>query len=220
MLVEPWLAGLLSMVAVIGTAARTNAAPPSVIAFGDSTCVGTGARAGGYVDDIHHRVQEIRPGTRLESYCRNGATVADVLHDQLTRWRGKGGVVLVGVGANDVTAGIGAETFASRFEELVREIGARQPEVFVISNIPDASLAPAVPPSFKATVNQRIRQFNAVIAQVAARGGAVVFDTFALSQQLLPRHREFFSGDGYHPSDAGYRAWADHLWPLVASALR
>jgi lysophospholipase L1-like esterase len=53
----------------------------------------------------------------------------------------------------------------------------------------------------------------------AARHGLVLIDLYALSRELLPG-RELFSPDGFHPSAAGYQAWAERMLPLVKPLLR
>jgi len=33
----------------------------------------------------------------------------------------------------------------------------------------------------------------------------------------LPAHPEYFSGDGFHPSDEGGELWAQQMWPAIAN---
>jgi lysophospholipase L1-like esterase len=32
-------------------------------------------------------------------------------------------------------------------------------------------------------------------------------------------HPEYFSSDGFHPSDKGYELWATQMWPTVARVI-
>jgi len=193
--------------------------PGVVVGIGDSTCTGLGASEAGFTERIWQRVSQRHPGTRWLNLCRSGAQLSDVLRQQMPRWNGTGGIVLVSAGANDVTSGTPDATFRREFSELLDKALAHRPRAVIVSNIPDASMAPVIPPAFRPALAATIQRFNAQIAEVSREKNVLVFDTFAMSRAVLPRHPEFFSPDGYHPSDAGYRLWAEQLWPLVAGLL-
>jgi lysophospholipase L1-like esterase len=85
----------------------------------------------------------------------------------------------------------------------------------LVSNLPDLALAPAVPEMFRAEATRRLQEFNRAIAAAAARHNVPTFDVFAMSRAVIPTHPEFFSADGFHPSDAGYEFWAAEMWKQV-----
>jgi acyl-CoA thioesterase-1 len=43
-----------------------------------------------------------------------------------------------------------------------------------------------------------------------------MFDIYTITHEQLPSHPEFFSEDGFHPSDKGYEFWAEQMWPTIA----
>jgi lysophospholipase L1-like esterase len=55
-------------------------------------------------------------------------------------------------------------------------------------------------------------RWNQVIATVVQRHHAVLVDLF---QAGLAGHPEYISGDGFHPSDAGYKRLADLFWAQI-----
>ncbi len=197
------------------------AGPVVYVALGDSTGVGVGARkGGGYVARLFERLERARPGSRLVNLCVSGATTADVLRSQLPRVAAaKPTLVTLGIGINDVTHGVSAEQFARNYDEIVaglrRQPGAR----VVVTNIPDISHAPAVPVYFREEARRRIALFNRRIAETAGRQGVLLLDMYAKSRDLIPKHPEFFSPDGFHPSEEGYEFWAFEMWPTVKQAI-
>jgi lysophospholipase L1-like esterase len=198
-----------------------TAAGPILYALGDSTGTGVGARGGSYVERVRDRLEASGKGFRLQNLAQSGATVADVLHDQLARIpSGTSGLVLVGVGTNDLIGGLDPDAFGQRFEALLAGLRARTGSPIVVSNVPDVSLAPAAAwvPS-RAALAGRIDAFNRVIAAVAHRHDAVVFDLCAFTRRELPRHPEYVSSDGFHPSDRGYQAWTNEVWRVIERAL-
>ena len=222
-------AGAVSLLAAARPSGSANArghssaatAGPVLYALGDSTGTGVGARGGSYVERVRERLEASGKGFRLQNLAQSGATVADVLRDQLGRIpTGASGLVLVGAGTNDLIGGVDPEAFGRRFEALLAGLRARTASPIVVSNVPDVSLAPAAAwvPS-RAALASRIDAFNRAIAGVARRHDAVVFDLCSFTRRELPRHPEYVSADGFHPSDRGYQAWTDEVWRVIERTL-
>ena len=200
---------------------RGEGGPVVYAALGDSTGVGVGARqGGGYVARLFHRIERVRPGSRLVNLCASGATTADVLRAQIGRvGAARPTLVTLGIGINDVTRQVAPEQFARNFEELVARLGEQTAAPLVVSNLPDVSHAPAVPAFLREEARRRILLFNSRIGEIAARLGLLLADTFEKSAAVIPTHPEFFSPDGFHPSEEGYEFWAFEMWPTVKRAL-
>ena len=193
--------------------------PVVYLALGDSTGVGVGAGHGGYAARLYSRIERERPGSRLVNLCATGAATADLLGVQVERaGEARPTLVTVGVGANDLIRGVTAEQFARNFEEVVVGLRRQTDAPVVVMNIPDMSLAPAVPAYMRESARRHIRIFNERIAEVAGRYGLPVVDLFGRSTEFSS-HPEFFSSDGLHPSDAGYEYWAGLLWPYAEKML-
>jgi acyl-CoA thioesterase I len=195
--------------------------PVVYVALGDSTGAGVGARrGGGYVARLFQRIERVRPGSRLVNLCVSGAATADVLRSQVGRVGAESpALVTLCIGINDVTRQVSPEQFARNFDEIVARLRAQTGAPVVVSNLPDVSHAPAIPEFLRAGARQRIQEFNALVAEAAARHGLFLADAFEKSAAVIPMHPEFFCPDGFHPSDEGYEFWAFVLWPVVKRAL-
>jgi lysophospholipase L1-like esterase len=191
------------------------------VALGDSTGVGVGARkGGGYVARLFERIERVRPGSRLVNLCVSGATTGDVLRAQVGRvGEATPSLVTVGIGINDLVQQATPEQFAHNFDELVTRLRAQTDAPVVVSNLPDISPAPAVPAFLREEARRRIQLFNEHLADAAARHRLHLADSFEKSAAVIPTHPEFFSSDGFHPSDEGYEFWAFEMWPTVKKAL-
>ena len=192
------------------------------MALGDSTGAGYGAReAGGYVDRLYQRLRRERPGARLNNLCVNGATSADVLRRQVPAAVGgaQASLVTLQVGVNDLSRQVSLAEFARGYDAIVKALVATGAAV-VVSNLPDVSLAPVVPPFLRPEISARIEAFNKEIAAVAHRHRAILVDMHRPSRAVLPHRPDLFSSDGFHPSDAGYEFWTDQMWPVVKKLLR
>jgi acyl-CoA thioesterase I len=194
--------------------------PVNYLALGDSTGVGVGARNGGYVARIFSRILSQRPGSRLTNLCVSGATSSDVLEGQLDRGlTSDPNLVTLGIGINDIGHGFSVEEFARNYEQIISTLRNKTRARIIVTNIPDISSAPRIPQFARAQYQQAIINFNQRLEAIAARYEVTVFDVHTTTREQLPAHPEFFSGDGFHPSDAGYELWANEMWPVVARSV-
>lgn len=194
--------------------------PIVYVALGDSTGAGLGARDGGYVARLHERILERRPGSTLVNLCVSGATTEDVLRGQLQRGvAANPDLVTVGIGINDIGHGLTLDQFAKNYEEILSTLKEKTGAAIVVTNLPDISSAPRIPGSMRAHYQQQIAQYSRRLEEVAARHGVTIFDIYSITTRELASHPEYFSADGFHPSDAGYELWAKEMWPTMARVL-
>jgi len=190
------------------------------VALGDSTGAGMGARNGGYVARLFNRLIERRPGSRLVNLCVSGSTTEDVMRGQLDRAVAeKPDLVTLGIGINDIGHGFTLEQFSRNYERILSTLKEKTRAAVVVTNIPDISTAPRIPVSMRNQYQQQIIQFNKKLEEIAAHHGVTVFDVYTITTQELPSHPEYFSSDGFHPSDEGYELWAKKMWPTLAGVI-
>jgi acyl-CoA thioesterase-1 len=191
------------------------------VAFGDSTGAGVGSKTHeGYVARTFERIERERPGSILTNLCVSGATTYDLVSTQLQRGiDSQPTLTTVGIGINDISRGITEEQFARNFEQIIARLKNETGANIVVTNTPDISYAPAMPTIYREEVEQRIAAFNARIDRLAKRYDLALVDSFSPTRELLPSHPEFFSSDGFHPSDEGYEYWAKIMWPTVKQAI-
>lgn len=194
--------------------------PIVYVALGDSTGVGVGAVEGGYVIRLLKRILQHRPGSQLMNLCVSGATTADVLHGQLDKGVAKEPeLVTLGIGINDIGRGVSLARFAENYDRILSTLKEKTQATIVVTNIPDISSAPQVPASMRHQYQQQIITFNERLEEIANRHGVTVFDIYSITTRELPSHPEYFSRDGFHPSDEGYELWAIEMWPTIARAI-
>lgn len=194
--------------------------PIVYVALGDSTGAGVGAVDGGYVLRLHQRILRNRPGSQLSNLCVSGATTADVLQAQLNKGLEKNPqLVTLGIGINDIGHGVPLERFTQNYDRILSTLKEKTQARIVVTNIPDISSAPVVPLSMRRQYHQQIQTFNERLEEIANRRGVTIFDIYSITTRDLPDHPEYFSRDGFHPSDMGYELWAVEMWPTIARTI-
>ncbi len=194
--------------------------PIVYVAVGDSTGVGVGARNGGYVDRLARNLVAARPGSKLINLCVSGAATPELLRTQLKRAIDSNpDLITVGIGINDLGHGISLPEFAENFEMILNDLSSKTKALIVVTNIPDISSSIRVPTTIRPQLKETITQYNRVLEEISNRHGAIVFDVFTITHQELPQHPEYFSADGFHPSDKGYELWSEQMWPSIENLL-
>ena len=198
-----------------------TAGPILYVALGDSTGAGVGAKdGGGYVARLFKRLLEKRPDSKLSNLCVSGATTADLIRDQLDRGVALNpDLVTIGIGINDIGHGLTLEQFSKNFDQILSTLKEKTHATIVVTNIPDISTAPRIPASMRGQYQRQIEEFCKRLEEIANRHGVAIYDIYTITKQELPSHPEYFSADGFHPSDAGYELWATEMWPTVAQAV-
>jgi len=192
------------------------------VALGDSSAVGVGARQGGYVEHLFQRLRRTRAGVGLLNVAVSGATSATVLSGQLSRaTRARPHVVTLAVGINDLWRGVEPHQFESNLDQIARGIVSTGAPL-VLANLPEMSLAPVARMVTHFLPMEllvgRIRQFNEAVARVVDRHGLLGVDLHTPSRHELAHSSDYFSSDGFHPSDVGYTRMAEHFWPVLLQA--
>jgi lysophospholipase L1-like esterase len=184
------------------------------VALGASDAVGVGATrptTEGWVPVV---ADGLPAGTHALNLGVSGATLGDMLADQLPvaldaapRW------VTVWPAPNDFRNGTSLAMFADQLEQLLAALlpaDVNQQRTIAVLTLPDLRSLPSFARSESAALDARVREWNAVIAEVVGRHAprAVLVDLYG-SWAELESHPEYISGDGFHPSSAGYRRIAE-----------
>lgn len=193
--------------------------PVTYLALGDSTCDGIGAKRGGYANRLFTRIERTHPHARFLNLCASGAATADVLREQVApATLARPTLMTLGVGANDLIRGVTEDQFTLAYAEIVARLKAVKGARLLVMNIPDLSLAPAVPDYMRAAARRHVLAYNERIRGIAEKYGVPVIDLYDNSGGFIS-HPDFFSPDGLHPSDSGYDFWAALVWPAARAAL-
>jgi acyl-CoA thioesterase-1 len=120
-------------------------------------------------------------------------------------------VVSIWLAVNDMNATIEPASYANDLGAIVDALVSGTDAKIFLGNVPDVRPVPAYAEADKAALFRLIQAYNQVIAAIAAKhpGRVVAVDLFTGSAPLVSTIT--VSGDGFHPSDAGYQLIADRF---------
>ncbi|MEO3389121.1 SGNH/GDSL hydrolase family protein [Mesorhizobium sp. CAU 1741] len=119
--------------------------------------------------------------------------------------------IVLAVGTNDAKNFHTTRRFKKEFGGLIYALKAKWPEARIVwSPVVDMALIPALPRALGWLLEIRASLINRTGERLCLERGVVPATRLPI---LDPQAG--FSRDGFHASEAGYRAWAEHLEELV-----
>lgn len=182
------------------------------VAIGDSTVEGMGATTPerNFASLINASLKQSIKNTQYHNLGEAGARVEDVIKRQLDKTLELNpNLIVLSIGANDLIQRRNIKKFESEYKELLHKL-AKTNALLVINNIPDITLAPAIPRVTIPYFLVQQRRFNNIIKNISKELGSVLVDLNTQSK-LFKGYKELVSSDGFHPSDAGYALWANTI---------
>ena len=182
----------------------TQSGELTYLALGDSAAQGIGASnpSKGYVGVIAERLARKTGKTvRVVNISVSGAKIQDVLDKQIPQVKNyHADYVTLEVGANDVV-NFDATKFKAAYAQLIPLL----PSNTVLSNMPN----------FGGRISRvnAVLSANKIIAEAAATRNFSVADLYhATKDHESPLN---YAADFFHPSNRGYRNWADAFWKVI-----
>jgi acyl-CoA thioesterase I len=182
-------------------------AGPLWVVLGDSTAQGLGAPTpeAGYVGQVLGVLRE-RSGLpwRVLNLSVSGALIGDVLTGQLPRMPASAKLVTCGVGVNDILYTKPGKLFSD-----LRALLAAVPDHTVVLDLP-------VPARYGGLIGWAslpyVARINRTIHAIAADRGLPVAE---VSAHFIPPWTGKMAADCFHPSQDGYRDWAQALLAVL-----
>jgi acyl-CoA thioesterase-1 len=201
-------------VARVTLSPTVSASAPAVryVAIGASDTVGVGATDPATGSWPARVAKLMPPGSAFVNVGVSGSIALQARSAQLPgALAQRPTVVSIWLAVNDMNATITPPSFASDLGAIVDALVAGTEAKVFVGNVPDLRPVPAYADADKAALFQLISAYNAAIAAIAAKhpGRVFVVDLFTGSAPLVSTIT--VSGDGFHPSDAGYQLIADRF---------
>ncbi|MBF6287293.1 SGNH/GDSL hydrolase family protein [Nocardia cyriacigeorgica] len=192
--------------------------------FGDSTAAGVGCTDATEVPGVRLArglAEATGRSIRLSTKAISGAT-SKGLSGQVDAMFVAGpppDAAVILIGGNDITKKHSVGRSAGRLKRAVARL-SEAGSVVVVGTCPDLGTVAAIPQPLRSVVHTwSLRLARAQTAVTLTAGGHPVSMGDLLSKDFHAAPEQMFSADGFHPSAAGYALAAEHLLPVLLSAL-
>ena len=200
------------------TAQQILAKPITYVALGASDAVGVGTNEPGSQGYVPLLAAHLQKGSHLLNLGVSGIRLHAALTQELPlALNTSPTLITIWLVANDFVGGVPYDSYMKDLNSLLQQLRAGTKARIVMANLPDLTLLPAFAgqsANQKAKTVAEIRRWNASIASIAARYSVTLVDLFSHQSQLTA-HPEYISGDGFHPSPAGYVQLSNYFWDAI-----
>ena len=181
------------------------------VVMGDSTAAGQGAdySQGIAVLTAEHLGQDYQ--VEMINLSVSGAKIRDVLQEQLAKAvELKPDLVLVSVGANDVTNLTKPKQAKSELAEIVRRLQGAGAKV-VITGAPDMGSIPRFAQPLRFLAGKLTERLNKQLYALADELGVELVPIALETGPRFRQHPELYEADQFHPDADGYAVWVESL---------
>ena len=181
--------------------------PVTYVALGASDAVGVGSDTPGSQGYVPLIAAHLSKGSHLLNLGVSGIHLHEALSEELPlALSSSPDLITVWLVVNDFVGGVTYQDYLQDLDTLLSQLHTRTRARIVMADIPDLTRLPAFANQTGAQRSRMltsIQQWNKGITQKAALYGVTLLDLFSHGGELTS-HPEYISGDGFHPSAAGY----------------
>lgn len=195
--------------------------PLRYLVMGDSTSISQGgAYENGFAVQSARHLAERYQVTLLNTGI-SGATARTVREMQLEKSvTYKPDVVLLAVGANDVTHRTDLAAVKADLQAIVDELRKTNPSVIIVfTRSPAVDAVSRFPVGAKQLVRHQVDRFNRSLEPFIARNNLVLAPIAEKTRQAFIDDPSLLAADKFHPNDRGYALWTPVITKALDSAL-
>ena len=200
------------------TAQQILSTPITYVALGASDAVGVGSNEPGSQGYVPLLAAHLQKGSHLLNLGVSGIRLHEALTQELPlALNTSPTLITIWLVANDFVGGVSYNAYMKDLNSLLQQLRAGTKARIVMANLPNLTLLPAFAgqsASQKMKTVAEIQRWNTTIAATSARYQVTLVDLFSHESQLTA-HPEYISGDGFHPSPAGYVQLSNYFWDAI-----
>ncbi|MGI9058979.1 MAG: GDSL-type esterase/lipase family protein [Ktedonobacteraceae bacterium] len=194
------------------------AGPITYVALGASDAVGVGSTQPGSQGYVPLLATRLPKGSHMVNLGIGGIHLHGALTEELPiALTTSPELVTIWLVANDFVGGVTYSDYMHDLNTLLEQLRTHTHASLVMANLPDLTRLPAFAnqtAAQKAQMLQQIQHWNVGIAALTRQYNVTLVDLYNHGSQLTA-HPEYISGDGFHPSPAGYVQLADIFWQAI-----
>lgn len=183
--------------------------PLALVVFGDSTAVAQGGRyEKGIAIHMAQLLASKHHSVTLHNYAMSGARTRDVATTQLSQLTHEPDVVLISIGANDVTHFTPRNSVQNDIATTVDALRKKNPAVQIfITGVPAMGSIPRFPQPLRWAAGIPTKRYNAVFAHITKEKDIANIEIAEQVGSTFHNNPGLFAADKFHPNNAGYREW-------------
>jgi len=191
------------------------------LVMGDSTGAGQGADYSQGIAVVTAKNLAQKYQVEFLNTSISGAQVKDVLSDQLeVGLKFNPDLVLISIGANDVTGRTSLSTVESQLDQLISKILESNCKAkIVLTASPDMGTAPRFAQPLRYVAGLQSQRINKVFDKIILKYNLTLAPIAKETGPLFKKDKSLFAEDRFHPNERGYATWITVLNPILEDTL-
>ncbi len=194
--------------------------PIVYVAMGASDAVGVGSAQPGSQGYVPLLAGRLPKGSHVVNLGISGIRLHEAMQKELPVALSVGPkLITIWLVANDFIGGVPYDSYMQDLDTLLKQLRNGTQAKIVMANLPDLTLLPSLSHSTAAKKEQvrgEIQRWNSRIASLANQYNVTQVNLYSHNSQITA-HPEYVSGDGFHPSAAGYVQLSNFFWTAINS---
>lgn len=182
------------------------------IALGDSLTAGIGSHdyQSTFPFLLARKFEKNFSPVKLIILAESGAKTEDVLNSQLPKiFPGNPDYITLLVGINDIHNFTSLEKFNQDYSQIITQLITKTRAQIIVINIPLLGSGKLFNPPFKFWFDYKTKQYNKIISRIIKDKPVKYIDLYTKTKQQFWLNSVLYSSDQFHPSEQGYKLWAD-----------
>lgn len=142
-----------------------------------------------------------------------GVGVGDVLERQVPKAIHENPkYIILMIGTNDIHNKMTDSEFRQSYNSILKKLTSETRAKISVVNIPYIGSDRVLLVPWNILAEGRIKEFNRIIMDTAVNYNLSVIDLYGQFKNQFVHSSDFYSPDEFHPSDKGYKLWADYIY--------
>jgi len=173
-----------------------------ILALGDSTMVGTGAKDNN--NSTAGRLSSLYPEASLENISKNGMRITE-LNEKIKNIENKYDLIVIQIGANDIIRFTSNKTIDSELDKLLTKTKSLSDKVIILhsGDVGETKMFPLLVKPFYSMKSKQVREIYITQTKKHNTDYVDLFDTHTKD--------EFYANDFLHLNDDGYEVWYEKI---------
>jgi lysophospholipase L1-like esterase len=185
------------------------------IALGDSLTAGVGAttQEKTYPYLLAKIIAEEKNAqVTLVNLAQPGATSLDILNQQiLLVEKYHPDFITLGIGINDMHNKVTSNLFQQTIGSIVDSLSSTTKHINIIT-IPYLGSSSTFLPPYQYYFEYQTKQYNTLLRDAMIGKNVNIIDIYELTRYQALNNANYYSADGFHPSDSGFKLWSEILY--------
>lgn len=141
-----------------------------------------------------------------------GATSESLINTQLENAiKLKPDYISLFIGINDIHSLVSGKKFEKNMTYILDKLAKETRAKIIVFNLPYLGSDQLILPPYNLFFDAKTQEFNSILKKICTNKNLTIVDLYTPTKEIFSKNTDFYSKDGFHPSEEGYLLWGSLL---------